>query len=249
MRKLMLALSLALAWFGVARADQVTAMPTTVAGETIAAKIAETLSTRLPVAGRYHVAFADPAFAMTLPATAQGRFDIAAVNFDATRQAFTANLSFLGAAGQPQLATVAGTAYPVIDVPAPAHDFAPGEIIAAQDLLTIELPAERASAMLMTTADALTGQAARRSLRARQPVFGYDVAKPIIVKKGELVTLVFNLPGIELTAAGQALADGGKGDAIPVLNARSRRTVEGRVSAPGTISVQASPAALSLAQQ
>ena len=248
MRKLILALSLALAWFGIARADQLAA-PATVAGDTIAAKIAETLTARIPAAGRYHVAFADPAFALTLPAAAQGRFDVAAVNFDAIRQAFAANLSFVGASGQPQIVTVAGTAYAVIDVPAPAHDLAPGEVITAQDLLTIELPAERASTMLMTNADAVAGQAARRSLRARQPIFGYDVTKPIIIKKGELVTLVFNLPGIELTAAGQALADGGRGDAIPVLNARSRRTVEGRVSAPGTISVQASPAALSLAQQ
>ena len=61
------------------------------------------------------------------------------------------------------------------------------------------------------------------------------MTKPIVVKKGELVTLVFSLPGIELTAAGQALADGGKGDAIPVLNARSRRTVQGSVIGPGKL--------------
>src|SRR5882724_11652162 len=108
MRKLMLALSIALAWFGIARADQVTA-PTIVAGDTLAAKIAETLGARIPAGARYHVAFADPAFALTLPATAQGRFDVAAVNYDATRQAFAANLSFLAAAGQ-QFVTVSGTA-------------------------------------------------------------------------------------------------------------------------------------------
>src|SRR5689334_17567038 len=104
MRKLMLALSLILAWFGVASADPVAvpaptpaAAPTLVAGESIAAKVAETLAARLPVAGRYHVALADPAFILTLPAMAQGRFDVAAINFDAARQAFAANLSFIGA--------------------------------------------------------------------------------------------------------------------------------------------------------
>ena len=45
------------------------------------------------------------------------------------------------------------------------------------------------------------------------------------------------------------IADGGKGDVIAVLNARSRRTIEGRVSGPGTISVQTSPATLAAAQQ
>ena len=70
MRRIILALSIALAWLGVARAEQAAA-PTTVTGDTIAAKIAETLAARIPVAGRYHVSFADPAFALTLPAAAQ----------------------------------------------------------------------------------------------------------------------------------------------------------------------------------
>ncbi len=248
MRKLMLALSLALAWIGIARAEQV-APPTIVSGETIATRISEALSTRLPVTGRYHVAFADPAFVLSLPATAQGHFDIANLSFDATRQAFAGALTFVGPAGQPQLLGLSGTAYPVIDVPALVHDVATSDVIGPQDLTSIELPAERASTTLITSADDVSGQAARRPLRARQPLYAYDVKKPVIVKKGELVTLVFALPGIELTAAGQALADGGKGDVIAVLNARSRRTIEGRVSGAGTVSVQAPSAALAIAQQ
>jgi flagella basal body P-ring formation protein FlgA len=248
MRQLLLALSLALAWLGLARAADV-APPAIVSGETIVARIAETLATRLPVAGRYHVAFADPAFALSLPATAQGRFDIANLSFDASRQAFAGALTYRGANNQPMLVGVSGTAYAVIDVPALAHDVATGEIIGVADITTIELPAERTSSTLITNADDVTGQAARRALRARQPLYAYDIKKPVIVKKGELVTLVFALPGIELTAAGQALADGGKGDVIAVLNARSRRTIEGRVSGTGTVTVQAPGAALALAQQ
>ncbi len=246
MRKLILALSIALSWLGIARAD----VPSTaiVTGDAIAAKVAIALGMRFPTTGRYHVAFADPAFALALPAASQGNFEVAAIGFDAARQTFAANLSFAGAAGK-QLTTVAGNAYTVIDVPAPVHDIAAGDIISAPDLVTIELPADRASASLVTTSDSLTGQAARRTLRARQPVFGYDLKKPVIVKKGDLVTLVFSLPGIELTAAGQALADGGKDDVIAVLNARSRRTIEGRVSGAGTVSVQTSPTALAIAQQ
>ncbi len=248
MRKIILALSIALAWLGIARAETV-APSTIVAGDTIATKIAETLAARIPVAGRYHVAFADPAFVLTLPAAAQGRFDLAALTFDAARQVFAASLTYAGPSGQLQITNATGMAYPVIDVPALAHDLASGEMIGDQDLVTIELPAERASATLVTSAEMLTGQAARRPLHARQPIFAFDVKKPVIVRKGELVTIVFALPGIELTAAGQALADGGKGEVVPVLNARSRRTIEGRVSGAGTVSVQSSPAAMAVAQQ
>src|SRR6185436_18875297 len=113
MRNIMLALSLALAWLGVARADQVAA-PTLVVGETIAARIAETLSARIPVAGRYRVAFADPAFALSLPATARGRFDIATLSFDASRQAFAGALTYVGANNQLMMVNIVGTAYAVI---------------------------------------------------------------------------------------------------------------------------------------
>ncbi len=248
MHKIILALALALSWLGIARAEQLPS-PTIVGADAIATKIAETLALRVPASGRYHVAFADPALALALPAAAQGHFDIAALSYDATRQAFAVKLSFLGATGQLQLVGATGTAYPVIEVPALGRDLAPGEVIATTDLVTIELPAERASTMLVTSADVLVGQAARRDLRARQPIFAYDVKKPVIVKKGELVTIVFALPGIELTAAGQALSDGGRGDVISVLNARSRRTIEARVLGAGTVSVQSPATALSIAQQ
>jgi len=257
MRNLLLALSLALSWLGIARADVATApaaaisqaAPSIVSADAVGDKIAAALAAHLPVAGRYHVAFADPAFALSLPAAAQGRYEIATLSFDAMRQAFAGSLSFTAANGQSQLVAITGTAYPVIEVPALAHDVAMNEVISATDLMTIELPAERASATLITGAGDVAGQAARRPLRARQPIFNFDIKKPVLVKKGDLVTLVFSLPGIELTAAGQALADGGKGDVVAVINARSHRTIEGRVSAAGTVAVQAPTAALALAQQ
>jgi len=250
MRNLLLALSLALTWLGIARADTPAplAAPTIVAGDTIATQIADALAAKLPVAGRYHVAFANPAFALSLPATAQGRYEIASLSFDAMHQAFAGSLSFVAANGQPQLVGINGSAYPVIEVPALSHDVALGDVISSQDIMMIELPAERASTTLITSADDLSGQAARRPLRARQPIYAFDVRNPVIVKKGQLVTLVFSLPGIELTAQGQALADGGKGDVISILNARSHRTIEGRVSGAGTVSVQTPSASLALAQ-
>src|SRR5262245_23427623 len=151
MHRLFLALSIALAWLGVAKADQPplpAAAPTIVAADAIGAKIATLLATRIPVAGRYHVSFADAALALTLPASAQGRYDIAALNFDPARQVFAASLSYVGANGQLQVTGVAGAAYAVVDVPAPGHDLAPGDVITATDLTTIELPAERVSTTL-----------------------------------------------------------------------------------------------------
>ncbi|MGH7304335.1 MAG: flagella basal body P-ring formation protein FlgA, partial [Candidatus Rokuibacteriota bacterium] len=50
----------------------------------------------------------------------------------------------------------------------------------------------------------------------------YDVKKPVVIKKGELVNVIYAADGIELSAQGQAQSDAGKGDTLAILNTRSR---------------------------
>lgn len=206
----------------------------TAPAERIATQIGAGIAERIPISGRYRVTLADPS---VLPA-AETNFTIAALNYDPARQNFWATLSFTGQGGT-EYVRLTGSAIPVIDVPALSHDVALGETVNVADLTTIELPLERASAALLTSSAVIAGQAAKRALRARTALFAYDLKKPILVKKGELVSVVYALPGIELTTQGQVQADAGKGDTVSVLNTRSRRTIEARVTAAGTVTVSA----------
>lgn len=237
MRLLILTLSLMLAIALPARAD------TVISAETIATEIAARITARVPTNGRYRVVLSDPAYQLVLPTAAEGRYDIAALTFDPLRQSFAATLSFKNQAGVAEYVRLAGAAGAVIDAPALVRDAAMGEIIAEADLTTVEVPAMRTSVALLISAVGVVGQAAKRPLRAGAPLFAYDLKKPVLVKKGELVTVVYALPGIELTTQGQAQADAGKGDTISILNTRSRRTIEARVTGPGTVSASA-PAAI-----
>jgi len=243
MRELILAVSLALVWTNAAGADTPGA-DAIVTADAIAARVSEAIAARDPTSGRYHVALADPAYQLVLPAAAQGRYGIAALTFDPARRSFAATLSYTNQAGATEYVRLGGGALAVIDVPALNRDIAIGETIAESDLTTIELAAERASGTLLTSAASLAGQAARRQLRAGTPLFTYDVKKPVLVKKGDLVTVVYSLPGIELTSQGQALADAAKGETVAILNTRSRRTIEARVTGAGTVSVSTPGATL-----
>jgi len=205
----------------------------------ISAQIAASIAERIPTSGRYRVTLPDLS---ALP-VAEVSYAIVALNYDPARQNFWATLSFAGQHGA-EYVRIAGSAVPVIDVPALSHDVALGETIDAADLTTIELPLERAGAALLTSPAAIAGQAAKRPLRARNALFTYDLKKPVLVKKGELVTVVYALPGIELTTQGQVQADAGKGDTVAVLNTRSRRTIEARVTAAGVVSVSALPSTI-----
>lgn len=220
---------------------------TQVASDAIATRIAETIAAKLPTTGHYRVALADPGFQLTLPAAAQGRYDIAALSLDPARQGFSAALGFTNASGEREYVRIAGSATAVINVPALTRDIGVGETIAEADLMTLEVSADRAGASLLTSSAAVAGQAARRPLRARTPLFSYDIRRPVAVKKGELVTLVYALPGIELTVQGQAQAEAATGDTVAILNTRSRRTVEARISGPG-MAVVSTPSTLAAAQ-
>jgi flagella basal body P-ring formation protein FlgA len=223
MKKIMLLLA--------AMGGALVAMPA--AASDLAETIAGTLQARIPAAGRYKVMLpGEDDLTATGPATA-ARWSIRELQYNPQTQSFTGTVARRNELGNEEVAHLSGTAYPVIDVPALARDMQAGETVEASSLATIEVPAGRSSASLVTAANTLVGQVTRRNLRAGAPLFAYDFSKPVVVRKGDLVTIVLEYPGIQLSAQGQATANAGKGDVIALLNTNSRRLVEARITGPG----------------
>jgi len=213
--------------------------------DTLKDRIASAIAARVPAAGRYKVTFAEQENGMPWQGEAQAVWKIAELSFNPGNQTFRATLTSRNQLGNQESTVVAGSALPVIDVPALAHDIVAGEAVAASSLTTTEVPAGRMSASMITSADTLVGQVARRNMRASTALFAFDFAKPIVVKKGDLVTMSIDIPGIQLSAQGQAMANAGKGDVISIMNTTSRRLVEARVTGAGTAVI--SPASQTLA--
>ncbi|MCE1238285.1 MAG: flagellar basal body P-ring formation chaperone FlgA [Hyphomicrobiales bacterium] len=115
-----------------------------------------------------------------------------------------------------------------------------GDIIAADDLHVERQPRNRlyGSRALVDPKD-LVGRQARRALRAGQPVVAADFARPQIVARGELVTVVFRTAALRVTGRGQALQAGAVGDLVPVLNPQSKRTLHATVVSPGLVEIAA----------
>lgn len=63
------------------------------------------------------------------------------------------------------------------------------------------------------------------------------VKAPMVVRRGERVTLLAQTAGIEVRMAGKALADGALGQRIQVRSLPSKRIVEGVVGRDGVVSV------------
>lgn len=220
------------------------AASTFVGADAVQSRIADAIAARAPAPGQYKVQLADNTFQMRLSGTSGGKWQIANLNFNPAQQSFHATLGFTNDLGNAEYVSIAGSAYPVIQVPALAHDLLAGEAVAQADLVTVEVPSARAASTLITSADTVVGQIARRNLRANAPLFVFDLAKPVLIKKGDIVTITYLLPGIQLSAQGVATGNAGKGDMITLMNTTSRRMIEARVTGAGAAVIGAPTATI-----
>jgi flagella basal body P-ring formation protein FlgA len=83
------------------------------------------------------------------------------------------------------------------------------------------------------------GMALKRPLRPGQVLRQADLMKPELVTRNEMVTLVYQVPGISLTFRGRALESGAEGDVVSVANLQSKRTIHGTVTGQGLVTVTA----------
>ncbi|MBA5779303.1 flagellar basal body P-ring formation protein FlgA [Stappia sp. F7233] len=114
-----------------------------------------------------------------------------------------------------------------------------GAVVEEEDLSAMKLPRHRVTDRMVTDPAAIIGLAARRGLRPGAPLQLADFEPPILVERGEKVTIVLQTSGMKLTAVAQALANGAKGQTIDVLNPQSRRTISATVTGRGQVTVNA----------
>ena len=124
-----------------------------------------------------------------------------------------------------------------VDVEVPAHDIARGAVLTENDLAYASISALRANDSIVKAIADAAGMEARRALRAGEFIRTSDLKRPTVVAKGSNVTMTFEAEGLVLTAVGCAMADGGEGDIISVLNPTSFRQVQAIVVAPGKVRV------------
>lgn len=125
----------------------------------------------------------------------------------------------------------------------PTHDIPRGATIVQSDL-TFGTVADSVPAGTATSTNDLVGLQSRRVLHAGESVRLDDMRKPTLVTKGSTVTMIFEVPGITLTAIGRAMSEGGMGDTVTVQNPASFRQISAIVTGPGEVRAQSAGARL-----
>ncbi|MTI45253.1 flagella basal body P-ring formation protein FlgA [Roseibium hamelinense] len=143
-----------------------------------------------------------------------------------------------------------GVAREMMEVAALTQPLRRGHILKREDLTTVKMARSQVPARAVVDAGQLVGLAAKNSLRANSPLSRQDFERPVLIARGEKLTLTYEVAGMKLTTRGQAMDDGAKGDTIDVMNLQSRRIVPAIVKSRGHVRVEPNtPAIASLDQR
>lgn len=191
---------------------------------------------RRGIDGSFRIELDNRLFSLNLPPKAPPTIAVKDLQLDERTGRFSAKL--LAPAGNPIIVrTVHGRLRTVVKVPVLARRLTKGQVISREDVTLIPVDARRVKSDTVTDVSQLIGMAPRRMLRNHVPVRLSDVRRPLLVSKGEMVTLMLRTPAMTLTARGKAAESGSKGDLIRVINVQSKRPVAGVVAGPGMVVV------------
>lgn len=113
-----------------------------------------------------------------------------------------------------------------------------GTVLTGADVQVVEQDVSRLTLGYLADLKDIDGMILRRSVTAGTVLHPALVQHPVSIRRGERVTILGQVAGIEVRMEGQAMADGAKGELIRVRNLSSGRDVEGVVVAPGLVQVR-----------
>jgi flagella basal body P-ring formation protein FlgA len=77
----------------------------------------------------------------------------------------------------------------------------------------------------------------KRQLNAGVPITGDILSQPVLIKRGEAVTITAEGDGLSVKMPGVAMSDGRRGEQIRIKNNNSAKIVDAQVTDAGQVTV------------
>ncbi len=116
------------------------------------------------------------------------------------------------------------------------RNLARGHVLTADDLSQTLVAYAQAKGSLDRPEQAV-GSTLKTNLSVGEAVKERHLTKSIMVRRGEMVTIIAQQGGLVVTTSGQAKQDGALGDTIAVVNLNSKKTIPARIIAPNQVEV------------
>ncbi len=115
------------------------------------------------------------------------------------------------------------------------RDISRNDRFSSRNVATRRVELERWPPRQMTDIKRVLGRTAARPIAADTPLMPAMIISPPIIKRGDVVKIVYRSRCLEITASGVARQDGAEGDIIAVENLSSRKRLEGRIIDDNTV--------------
>jgi len=112
-----------------------------------------------------------------------------------------------------------------------------GETVAPNDVMLEERDILSPGAPPLLRLEDAIGLSARRAIPANSVLSTSVVEQPVLVHRGDRVSVTSRAGTIAVRTTGEALADGRSGERIRVRNLQSEKIIEATVTGPGTVEV------------
>ncbi len=172
-----------------------------------------------------------------LPIEHPPEMEITRISYDQGRNKFTATIAAPSADNPIQNFSVQGYGHPVIKVPVLRDNQEHGSRISAHDIDIIKIRESAFSKDTIADINQLIGMTPRRMIAAGRPIRKSDIVAPIIVERGELITLSLASGAMNITTQVKALENGAKGEVIRVVNLSSNKTIQALITSSGEASI------------
>ena len=159
------------------------------------------------------------------------------LSYEPTTKRFIASLAAPARDPEALRFRVAGKLHKLTEIPVVDRNLTRGQLIRPEhiELLTIRESKIRRDTIL--TQEEIIGMATKRVIRAGVPIRTSQIMRPLLVEKGDLVTIKLTTPFMRLTTQGKSLVSGSQGETIQVKNIQSKQVVEAKVIGKNEVAV------------
>jgi flagella basal body P-ring formation protein FlgA len=168
-----------------------------------------------------------------LPHDIEPSITVVSSSYNASRQTFSASLQ----TPNDKVTDFTGVTHAMVDLPVLKIGARRGETIGQNDIVMLPVRADFVTDAMIVSKSEIVGMTPRKIIRGNAPIARNDLDKPVMVQRGELVTMNLNSGAIKITALAKALEAGTKGDIIRLMNIDSKRTIEAKITGTRTATV------------
>lgn len=168
-----------------------------------------------------------------LPHDIEPSIKVVSSSYNASRQTFSASLR----TADDKVTDFTGITHAMVEIPVLKTGARRGETIGQNDIAMMPVRADFVTDAMIVSKSEVIGMTPRKIIRGNAPIARNDLDKPIMVERGELVTMNLSNGGIKITALAKALEAGTKGDVIRLMNIDSKRTIEAQITGTRTATV------------